>query len=226
MAAEERDELAELKGAWRELERRLEDSEARQVALAREARVQRTRGTLRNLAWGQALQVALWLAVTVVVARFWVQHRATPHLLVFGLVLHAYGVLTIVLSVRQLLLLSQVDYAAPVVVLQRQLALLRRVRLQAQLWLGLPWWMLWVVATVVGTKWLRGVDLYAPAPGWVHAALALGALGMVLTLWLPRRFAHTPGGARFLQRRLDDLAGRSLVRATQQLDEVARFGRE
>jgi hypothetical protein len=219
-------ELDELKQGWKALEQRLDESEARHLALVREAKLERARGALRTLAWGQVLRMVLWVAVTVVVARFWVEHRATPHLLLFGLVLHAYAALTLAASVRQLVLIAHVDYAAPVVVLQRQLALLRRARLSDQLWLGLPWWLLWVVATVVGTKWLTGVDVYAPAPRWVHAALALGAVGMVLTLWLPRAFAHTPRGARFLQRRLDDLAGRTLVRATQQLDELARFSRE
>ncbi|MCI0574312.1 MAG: hypothetical protein L0Y66_26575 [Myxococcaceae bacterium] len=56
--------------------------------------------------------------------------------------------------------------------------------------------------------------------------LAIGVVGMALTLWLPRVFAHTPRGSRFLQAMLDDLAGRSLVRATRQLDELARFSRE
>jgi hypothetical protein len=219
-------ELDELKAAWQVLERRLDESEARNLTLLRETKLEKTRRAMQALAWGQVLQVALWIAVLAVVVRFWIAHRGTPHLLTFGLVLHAYAVLTLVLSVRQLVLLAHVDYAAPVVVLQRQLGLLRRARLQSQLWLGLPWWMLWVVATVVGAQWLWGVDLYAPAPGWVHGALAVGALGMVLTLWLPRAFAHTPRGSRFLQRRLDDLAGRSLVRATQQLDELARFSRE
>lgn len=219
-------ELDELKAAWQVMEQRLDEREARSLTLLRETRLARTRGALQGLAWGQVLQLAIWIAVLAVTVRFWLQHRATTHLLVFGLVLHAYAVLTLLQSVRQLLLLAQVDYAAPVVVLQRQLALLRRARLRNQLWLGLPWWMMWVVATVVGMQWLGGVDLYAAKPAWVHAALAFGALGMVLTLWLPRAFAHTPRGSRFLQRRLDDLAGRSLVRATQQLDELARFSRE
>jgi len=86
--------------------------------------------------------------------------------------------------------------------------------------------LIWLVATIVGTQYFFGIDIYSPSPAWVYLTLAIGVVGMVLTLWLPRRFAHTERGSRFIARMLDDLAGRSLVRATRQLDEIARFGRE
>lgn len=219
-------ELDDLKTAWRDLERRLDESEAAARALRRDIELDRTRSALRRMSWGQAIMAAIWVGVTVIVAPFWVEHRAIPHLLVAGLALHLYAILGIISSVVQIAWLARIDYAAPVVALQRRLATLRQVRIWSQLILGLPMWVLWVVATMVGAKWLLDLDLYAAAPGWIHVSLLVGLVGIVLSLWLPRRMGQTPRGSRFIQRVLDDLAGRSLVRVTRELDELARFSRE
>jgi hypothetical protein len=216
-------DLDELKPAWIALERRLAEGEALTRQLLRETRLRRVHSALRCLAWGQTLQLAIGIGIAVIAGPFWIEHRHIPHLLVAGLLMHLYGVAMIAFSAGQLLFIARLDHAAPVVTLQRRLAAARRLRLCAQLWLGLPWWALWVVATVVGARRWTGVDIYGP---WVLDAVGIGVVGMALTLWLPRRFAHTPRGARFIQRRLDDLTGRSLVRATRELDEIARFAAE
>jgi hypothetical protein len=219
-------ELDDLKAAWRDLERRLDESEATSRALRRDIRIDRARSALRRLSWGQTFAAALWLAVAVFAGRFWAEHRATLHLLVGGLALHVYAVAGIISGIVQVSWIAGIDHAAPVVALQRRLATLRRVRIWSQLVLGLPMWMLWVVITMVGAKRLLDIDLYALAPGWIHVSLLIGAVGIALSLWLPRRLAHSPRGSRFVQRMLDDLAGRSLVRVTRELDELGRFTRE
>src|SRR5258706_7664101 len=101
-------ELDELKTAWRELERRLDANDALAGRLLREKKLDKTRSTLRRIAWGQALQIAIWIGIITIVGPFWIQYRATLHFLVAGLVMHLYGVVTIVLSVRQLLLIANV----------------------------------------------------------------------------------------------------------------------
>jgi hypothetical protein len=219
-------ELDDLKEAWRDLERRLDESEATSRALRRDIKMDRARSALRRISWGQAAAAALWLAVAVFAARFWTEHRATLHLLLAGLVVHVYAIAGIISGIVQMSWIAGIDYSAPVVALQRRLATLRRVRIWSQLVLGLPMWLLWVVITMVGAKWLLDIDLYARAPGWIHVSLLIGVVGIALSLWLPRRLAHSPRGSRFVQRTLDDLAGRSLVRVTRELDELARFTSE
>jgi hypothetical protein len=216
-------ELEDLKTAWKELERRLE---ARDEAVLARERLLRSRSALRLVGWGQAFQIVLWLVLVAVSASFWVAHWRTLHLLWAGLLMHLYGVITIGLSVRQLFLLAAVDHTAPVVELQRKLADLRRERIRTELFLGLPWWYLWVAAAMMGAKLLLGVDLYAVAPAWIHLTLAVGVVAMVLTFWIPRRLARTPLGSRFLRAVLDDLAGPSLLRAEREVEAIARFARE
>jgi hypothetical protein len=92
--------------------------------------------------------------------------------------------------------------------------------------IGLPWWILWVVATMVGAKWLLDVDLYTQSAAWIHVALGIGVAGISLSLWVAHRFAERPPRSPMLRRMVDNLAGCSLLHASRQLDEIARFERE
>jgi hypothetical protein len=196
------------------------------LQLYRESKLDKIRRTLRWMMGGQALQIAIWMAVTAIVAPFWIEHRAVPHLLAFGLILHAYAVLTIISSVVQLQLMATIDYAAPVLVLQRQLVRLRTLRIWSTLLLSLPWWPLWIVGFVVGVKWWLGVDLYLVAPTFVLVNIVFGLVGLVTTVWFARRVARRARETGKPARFADHLAGHSLRRAIGQLDEIAQFERE
>jgi len=219
-------ELEDLKAAWRDLDRRMQAREATDARLLEAAGRQRARSALRPVLVGQSFQALLWGAVISVAAPLWIQNRAVAHWLVFGLTTHVYAVATIVLSGTQVLLVLAIHFDASVVDVQRRLALLRRQRLRHTLLLALPFPMLWVVFTVVGAKWLLGVDLYAASPGWIHLSIAIGALMSGLILLLPRLLRGSARGARWLRAFAEDVAGCSLRRATREIDEVVRFAQE
>jgi hypothetical protein len=196
-------QLEEMKHAWSQLkiERILDD-------------VRRPRS-----AW---LGLAGWFGFVVVAGSAWIDHRDNPHLLIAGLVLHAYGIAAIVTGTRLLLARSQLDYMAPIVTLQRQLAGLRRQAARRSLALGLPWWFLWVPCLLVAAG-VAGFDLYAAATAWVWSSLAVGAVGLAVSVWLARRCADRAIRSPTLRTLVDHLGGGRLARAARELDELARF---
>lgn len=220
-------ELDELKQAWQALDHRLKQQESLNLHVFRQGRLDKVRSSLRWMIARQAFQIAIWGALLIwVIAPFWVENRGTTHLLVLGLVLHAYAVLTICVSVLQIVLIAMIDLAAPVVKIQRQLVRLRSLRIKHNLLLSLPWWPLWIVGFVVGVKWWSGVDIYAVAPGFFYWTLGTGFVGLFATLWFARRAAaraRKTGKPAFMA---DDLAGHSLRRMMATLDEISEFERE
>lgn len=218
-------ELDQLKLAWRDLEQRLDTAGQLGRQLYREDRTDRIRSTLRRLVAGQAVQIAIWVAVMTIVAPFWLQHRSVPHLLAFGLVLHAYAIVTVVSSALQICVIAAIDYSSPVLVLQRRLAQLRTLRIWSTLLLGLPWWLLWTVGFVVGVKHWMGLDLYATAPGFVWGSLGFGVVALGASVWIARRIARRARETGRPARFADDLAGHSLRRAIARLGDLARFER-
>ena len=217
-------ELDDMKQAWARMELRQEATDNLLRADLRERHVETSRRAMRwSLLW-QGLEIAAWTAFVIWVATFWVAHRHTPHLLVMGLLLHVYGIAAIWSSATQLFLLTRIYlFDAPVLVQQRRLAQLRRFRFYSTLLLGLPWWCLWLLVPLVALVDFAGVDLYAVSSGWIWSNMVVGLAGIGICLWLARRFAGRPIRSAFLQRMVDDMSGRSLLRASRQLDEIARF---
>ena len=219
-------ELEDLKSAWEQMERRVDVAET----TLREFRQERAVGTahrlLMHVTAGQTVQAALSVASIVLVAPFWVEHRHTPHLLIAGLSLHLYFVGMICACAMQIILLGQIYYTESVVTCQQRTLKLQRLRILLGLALGLPWWILWVPAMMVGAQRFVGIDLYRASPGWIQLSLAVGLVGIVASILVARLLDANPfkrGAARSL---VDALSGRSLARALRQFEEIRRFERE
>jgi hypothetical protein len=214
-------ELDDMKAAWQTLNQRLETQTALNLQIFKEARLDRMRRGLRPLVWGQAIQIVFGALVAVWGGSFWFDHRAVLHLLVAGMVVHAVGIATIVMGATIESLIARIDYSAPVLTIQRQLAQLRNVYVYGGLAVGLPWWLLWVPFVIVFLKSAFGADLYVNAPMVVWINLAAGLVGMLVT-WGFLRYV----GTRSARKLEAGLAGRSIVKAQRLVDEIAQFEKD
>lgn len=216
-------ELDDLKLEWQSLQARLARQEALNLHLLREGRLERLRRGLRPLAWGQGLSLAFGLGLAVLSASFWSAHLHEPHLLATGLLMHLYGLATILFSARTLVLLDRLDYTQPVLVIQQRLSRLRRFYVLGGLWLGLPWFVLWVPCLEMAFVALFGVDLFIHAPSVLLWLLISGFAGWVPVLGLLLWSRTRPALARKLE---TFAAGANLNRAQAQLDDLAHFDQD
>ena len=92
-------ELDELKAAWQVLGDRLERQEAIQWQLLRDRKLDRVRASVRPLFWGQALQAMLGIGLLVLGVACWGRNTDVPGLFATGIVLHAFGVVTMVMAI-------------------------------------------------------------------------------------------------------------------------------
>jgi hypothetical protein len=215
-------ELDDLKAAWKTLEQRLEAQGALNLHMYKEGKLDRLRRGLRPLVWGQAIQIVIGVLVAVYGGSFWVDHRDVPHLLIAGLIVHVAGMSMIALGALMEAMIARIDYSAPVLTIQRQLAQLRKVYVRGGLAIGLPWWLLWVPFLMVLIGY-AGVDLYLHAPSVIWIGTAIGVAGLLATWAFVRWADNRP---RFAGRLEHSAAGGSITRAQACLDEIARFERE
>jgi hypothetical protein len=213
-------ELDELKRAWTAMDLRQDGMEALLRMDFRERRLGSARVALRPLFWGQLLQLAIGVLLAVCGAVLWTTHLQRVDVLVCGLVAHAYGVLLVIFSARNLYLIHRIDYAAPVLDIQRRIAALRAFRTRVEVPVNaVVGCFLWIPVLWVNLA-LYGVNLWSP--GFIRWALASGIAGLILLVVVVAVVRLTGHG-----RTLDDHnAGRGIVRAQAALDEVARFERE
>ncbi|MGA9341110.1 MAG: serine/threonine protein kinase [Rhodanobacteraceae bacterium] len=219
-------ELDEMKLAWQALDHRLEMQHALNVQLFRDGRLDKVRRGLRPLVWGQAIQMLIGVGGMLLFAPFWVQHRHEPAMLIAGLIMHLYCIGLVVFGGVIEGRIAGIDYAAPVVEIQRRLLGLRRTyAVGGALIVGLPWWFLYIPLLMVLARAGSGVNLLDTAPSFVYISLAIGIVGSLATWWF-HRWSHRPERADFGRKVDDSAAGGSIRRAQATLDEIARFERE
>lgn len=216
-------DLGELRRAWSALDRKLERQSALVFQQHKERRLAKARWSLYPLYVAGVVQLVCGLAIAVAAGSFWTAHRAEPYHLAAGLILHAYGVLVAGFAVHELVLARRVDFAAPVLDIQRRLAQLRDLRAGSAPWLGLPWWILWLLAITSLLRSLTPRDLFSPLPDWVLWNLIVGSLGLVgsatFVFWARRRPE--------LRRKLESTAAGWFVgRAQAYVAEVEQFARD
>jgi len=215
-------ELDDLKSAWQALDARLARQDRLQLELLRERKLDNARRGLRSLVFGQSLQVLLGVGLTVLGIACWSRNLDVPGLFAAGIVLHAFGVVTAVMAALTLGLVATIDYSAPVVAIQKQMARLLRFHTVNSNVCGLPWWIMWVVV-VLGFAGLGDVDRSVATPAWIWLSLAVGIAGLLgtwaWTAWRARRVQPLPD-----RDMADGCDG--IRRGRRLLDEIARFEQE
>lgn len=219
----------DLKRAWQTLSRRLERHDALQTDVLLQQRKQKALSSLRPLFWGQVVQTIFGIPFIGLAALLWIQGGQSADglpwtTIVAGIVVQLYGIATIAMAGQTLHRIGEIDYAQPIVEIQKRLATLRRTYIVNGMLAGLPWWFLWVPLLMV-LSGLGGTDLYARAPGTVWIGLGVGAAGLLGTAWL-HRWSRRPARPRLAKFMDDSVTGASLRRAQAQIDEVARFEAE
>lgn len=219
-------ELDDLKQAWQALDRRLARQQELQWQLLREQRLQHVRRRLRPLLWSQWLQLLLGIGLIVLGVACWTRNMQIPGLLASGVLVHAFGILTAVMAALTIAVTGAIDYSAPVLRIQRKLAMLLRLQACNSSLCGLPWWIMWL-PVVVACAGLRPLDPAAGTPGWIAGSLAVGLAGLVATWawvgWSSRRARIVePDGPGCTAGDGSD----GIRSGLRLLDELARFERD
>jgi hypothetical protein len=218
-------ELDDLKVGWKRLDERLTAGIALSLRVATELRRDRAQRSIRRLAWVPAVELVLNVCVTVWLGAFCVGHVGQAAFVVPGLLLAGMTIALIAASARQLAILSSLDYAAPVVSLQRGLAALYTIRVRETRWVlvGAP--LVWLPVVIVVAKGWLGFDLYRVFNlTWLAANLAFGLAVVVVAMWVSVHWAdrfRSPWWTRLA----DAFAGRSVTRAVEEVEAIAEFER-
>jgi hypothetical protein len=218
-------ELDDLKDVWKRMDRRLQQQHDIQMQQHREKKLERVQRSLRPLVWGQRLQILFGIVMIVLGVSAWRNEMGSIALIVAGITLHAYGVVTLIAGAILLGQLRRIDHAAPVLAIQKQLAHLRRLYVIGGMTVGLAWWLLWVPFVMAFFHWLVGVDIHNHMKPMIYGGLVFGVLGIMATGWF-HRWARRPERAALGKAWDDSLTGASLRKAGAVVDELAQFERE
>jgi serine/threonine-protein kinase len=216
--------LDDLKMAWQALDQKLERQHTLALHQLKETKVAKLRSGFWPLVIGQAIQTAIGLMLALFAGGFWFDHIGRPHLMIYGLVLHAFGVMLMVFGIRDLILIQAIDYDAPVLAIQKQLAELRAWRLKTGIWFAVAGCLIWVPGLLV-VFYLMGADLWVHKPAFVYWNIvsSIGCLGIAFGLF---RWSRRPGQERLAKYLQESSAAKRIARAQETLAEIERFERD
>ena len=214
-------DIDDLRWAWQELGQQMERNQAIQLQLLRETRLAGARRSLRGLYVGLSLQVVLGVLLVLLGIACWSRNPEVPGLLAAGILVHAFGVAHVALGGLTIGLAATIDYSAPVLKIQKQMALLQRFHNFNATACGLPWWVMWL-PVVVAFAGLDPQDPAAGTAGWIWLSLGIGVVGLLAT-WGHRWHAARRPQADDAHSRHDGCDG--IRRSRRMLDEIERFER-
>lgn len=219
-------ELDDFKLAWQAFDHQLERQHALNLRIFRDGAADRLRRGLRPLVWWQSVQIAFGIAMALWGISFWSTHLGVWQAMACGIAMQVFGTLAIIFPARVLSFVQSIDYAAPVLEIQRRVARLRawRVKVEAPVFAVLGS-LIWIPAMLMLIQYAMdraGVDLWSRIDGLVPWLLMCGA-GSLAVVGLAYALLRKLGRRRWLE---DNFAGSSVKKTEAMLDEIARFEQE
>lgn len=214
-------DLDDIKAAWHTLDARFARQERVQLELLRTQRLQQARRHLRPLLVGMALQAVLGVALILLGIHCWQRNPDVTGLLATGIALHAFGVAHVVFAGLVAALALGIDYASPVLTIQKRLRQLLRLQVLNSNACGAPWWIAWVLV-VIAVAGLSPPHVGTHTPQWIQIGLGMGVVGTLATWWWSARMAHRPDA---LRAKLGDGAD-GIRRSLRVFDDLEGFERE
>ena len=217
-------EIDELKELWTQSNRKLEASMRLDTLLLQQGNFRKADSSLKQLSGGIAFELAVNFIGILLLGSFAANHFYQARFLIPAVALGVYAVALLVAGIRQLVEINGVDYDEPVVAIQKKLQQLRVRRIWATIGTLLFAPLMWVPFSIVVSRGLFGINLYAAAgAGWLLANAALGVAVIPLAFFIARRYEAKLEGTSPLRALADEIAGRSLMRALDTLDTISRF---
>ena len=170
-------QLEELQQQWQRLDEKLELTVKMNGELLRLAVMQPARRRLNRLALWPALDTAFCVVVLLFAGSFLGKHWNTWSLVGPASVMMIAAILLLNASIRQLILLSEIDWSGTVVDIQSSLSRLRMAKISQFKWIILLSPLVGFCMMTVGGKLMFGVNVIQDVrPWWVVANIAFGLL--------------------------------------------------
>jgi hypothetical protein len=219
-------ELDELKQTWKEHARKLDRVLRLNLQSLRAAELDKTRSALSRFKAIRVFETVTGIAVLVPLG-FYISHRlAVLTLSVPALIFAASVLVPVIGSLRQLILLGQIDYAEPVTVIQRKLEKIKLNYLRSIRWpvLMLP---LYLVYIVLGFNVLFGANILAHGDRtflWVNLIVSL--IFLAPAIWVFRHLSFANIGNPVIRVLVHGAGGRQMIAAMEFLKALQEFENE
>jgi hypothetical protein len=217
-------ELDELKTRWQVQDKKLDECIRLNQRVLRESILNKAETALKRLSRLLWFELLLNVAGAIAVGSFIGDHLLEPRFLVPALAIQLGFIALIIGAGRQLAAIARVDYAAPIVTIQKRLESLRIERIHTVQWTLILSPLAWMPLFIVAMQGLFGVDVYTAFPSaWLVANVVFGLAVIVIAVWVSRSYGDRLGRWPSIQRLLQYLGGQNLAVARGIVQSLSRY---
>jgi hypothetical protein len=217
-------DLDEMKEVWTAHNDKLDQSIRLNRELLNSATLSKARSATERMMWALALEAGMWFVIIVSLGSFISDHIAVVRLWLSATALDVFAIAMMAATIRQIVALRRIDYSGPVTAIQKQLEMLRILRIRITQRAVLGGTVVWAPFVIVGARAFLGLNI-VNAP-WLWANVAFGLCLIPFALWLSKAFGERMGRFPFIQRVMNDLTGRNLNAATELISKLSGFETE
>jgi hypothetical protein len=217
-------DLDEMKEVWTANDKRLDQSIRLNRELLNAATLSKAHSATQRMSWALGLEAVVWFAMIVFLGSFISHHAGTLRLSLSAAALDIYAIAVLAATVRQIVALRKIDYSRPVTAIQTQLEMLRVLRIRITQRALLAGTVVWAPFLIVAVRAFLGLDILNSLWLWVNVAFGLCLIP--LAVWLSKVFGERVGRFPFIQRVMNDLAGRNLNAASEFISKLSEFEAE
>jgi hypothetical protein len=216
-----------MKALWQESNRRLEAGMRLNTLLFAQSNLRRVDSSRKEFKRGITLELLVNFAGVFLLGWFAANYVREPRFLIPAMLLDIYAIALVAAGVRRLVELGKVDYDEPVVAIAERLQRLRVSRVRTMMWTLLFGPLMWVPLLIVAARGFFGVDVYATtSPAWLAASVLFGLAMIPAGILIARRFGARLERYSVIRALADEIAGRSLATALDDLAAIRRFAEE
>jgi hypothetical protein len=214
-------DLDEMKELWTAHDMKLDQSIRLNRELLNSATLSKARSATQRMSWALGFEAVMWFVMIVSLGSFISHHVGALRLSLSAAALDVYAIAMLGATIRQIVSLEKIDYSRPVTAIQKQLEMLRVLRIRTTQRALLGGTVVWAPFLIVAARAFLGLDIVNSLWLWVNVAFGLCLIP--LALWLSKAFGERMGRVPFMQRVMNDLAGRNLNAASEFISKLSGF---
>jgi hypothetical protein len=220
-------ELDELKAKWEAHDQQLEKSLRLNRELLSATKLKRAESELRWLTIYSGLEAGMWLVIVVALGNFVAGHIHMRGLAWSGIAVDVMSIGMLIALIRRMIGTLHIDYSHSIAAIQKQVEAVRMLRIRTTQWAVLCGTLLWVPWLAVVSQAFLGVDIYRSVDAaWLISNVLFGLALFPAAIWASRKYADRIQRSPFIQRLMNDLAGRNLTVARGFLATLSEFEKE
>jgi hypothetical protein len=216
-------EIAEL---LKTFDARLAQTTSNNLKLAEEVKVQKSFSVLKDLSRYRIIELVIGIVIGLFLVNFLSANRESPNLVISAGILLFFTGIGIAGCVRELVLISQFDFAQSVTQNQATLISLQTHHIN-YLRLAILQFPFYLAYILIGFKILFGVEIWVTGNrNWLISNIILGFILFPVSIWLYRKIQIKNIHLKWVASIINLFGGKQLSKAMEFMDEIEIFKNE